>query len=77
MKKTSLYLDEELDRALARRAAEEELTKAELIRRTLAGAVGRAAGRPKPRAVGIASSGRRDLASRDEELLAEGFGEWR
>lgn len=76
MKKTSLYLDEELDRALARRAADEELTKAELIRRTLAGAVGQAA-QPKPRAVGIASSGRSDLASRDESYLADGLGEWR
>jgi hypothetical protein len=76
VKKTSLYIEEELDRALARRAAEEELTKAELIRRVLAGAVGRAR-RPKPQAVGIASSGRPDLASRDEDHLAEGFGEWR
>lgn len=76
MKKTSLYLDEELDRALARRAAEEDLTKAELIRRTLAGAVGHGR-RSKPRAIGIAASGRTDLASRDEDHLVEGFGEWR
>ena len=37
MKKTSLYLDPDLDEALARRAADEGLTKAEFIRRTLAG----------------------------------------
>ena len=36
MKKTSLYLDPDLDEALARRAADEGLTKAEFIRRTLA-----------------------------------------
>ena len=47
MKKTSVYLDDELDRALARRAAEEGLSKAELIRRTLAGVVARPS-RPKP-----------------------------
>ncbi len=41
MKKTSLYLEPELDEALARRAADEGLTKAEFIRRTLAGAVQR------------------------------------
>lgn len=35
LKKTSLYLDEELDHALAARAAEEGVTKAEFIRRNL------------------------------------------
>lgn len=34
-KKTSIYLDEELDQALAAKAAEEGVTKAELIRRNL------------------------------------------
>lgn len=47
MKKTSLYLPPELDEALARRAADEGLTKAELIRRTLEQAVLRP---PRPRA---------------------------
>lgn len=53
LKKTSIYLDEELDAALARRAAEEGITKAEFIRRTLAGAVQRPK-RPRPEAVGLA-----------------------
>lgn len=39
LKKTSIYLDAALDEALARRAAEDGVTKAELIRTTLAGAV--------------------------------------
>jgi predicted DNA-binding protein len=52
LKKTSIYLDEELDQALARRAAEEGLTKAEFIRRTLAAAVQRPK-RPRPAAVGL------------------------
>lgn len=34
-KKTSIYLDEDLDQALAARAAEEGVTKAEFIRRNL------------------------------------------
>lgn len=34
-KKTSIYLDEELDRALAAKASEEGVTKAEFIRRNL------------------------------------------
>lgn len=35
LKKTSIYLDEELDQALALRAAEEGISKAEFIRRNL------------------------------------------
>ena len=52
LKKTSIYLDEDLDQALARRAAEEGITKAEFIRRTLAAAVQRPK-RPRPEAVGL------------------------
>jgi hypothetical protein len=51
LKKTSIYLDEELDAALARRAAEEGITKAEFIRRTLAAVVQRPS-RPRPKAIG-------------------------
>lgn len=35
LKKTSIYLDEEVDQALAARAAEEGVSKAEFIRRNL------------------------------------------
>jgi hypothetical protein len=52
LKKTSIYLDEELDHRLARRAADEGITKAEFIRRTLAGAVQRPQ-RARPEAVGF------------------------
>jgi Ribbon-helix-helix protein, copG family len=41
VKKTSIYLEPTLDEALAKRAAEEGVTKAEFIRRTLWGAVTR------------------------------------
>jgi hypothetical protein len=41
VKKTSIYLEPSLDEALAKRAAQEGVTKAEFIRRTLAGAVTR------------------------------------
>jgi TATA-box binding protein (TBP) (component of TFIID and TFIIIB) len=73
LKKTSIYLDEELDHGLARRAAEEGITKAELIRRSLAGVVQRPK-RPKP-SIGVFRSGRGDLAQNDERYLAEGFGQ--
>jgi hypothetical protein len=41
VKKTSIYLEPALDEALAKRAAEEGLTKAELIRRALTALVSR------------------------------------
>jgi hypothetical protein len=74
VKKTSLYLDPDLDDALARRAADEGLTKAEFIRRTLAAAMQRPR-RPKPTAIGVVHSGRTDLSETIEEHLGEiGFG---
>ena len=68
MKKTSVYLEPDLDEALARRARDEGLTKAEFIRRTLAGAVQRPP-RPRPRAVGLHDDGPPDLAAHDERHL--------
>lgn len=74
LKKTSIYLDEELDHRLARRAAEEGVTKAEFIRRSLAGIVQRP-GRPKPEAVGFDDDAPRDLSAHVDRYLAEsGFG---
>lgn len=74
VKKTSLYLDPEVDRALARRAAVEGVTKAELIRRSLrdAAAGGR---RPRPTRFGV-FAGPDDLSTTVDERLAQtGFGE--
>jgi hypothetical protein len=75
MKKTSLYLDPQVDRALARRAAAEGITKAELIRRSLEEAA-------KPRARQKPSKGvfegPGDVAANVDRYLADtGFGEWR
>jgi hypothetical protein len=75
VKKTSLYLDPDLDEALARRAADEGLTKAEFIRRTLAAAMQKPR-RVKPQAVGIIKGGPSDIAANVDRYLAEtGFGE--
>ncbi|MCW3038829.1 MAG: CopG family transcriptional regulator [Solirubrobacterales bacterium] len=76
MKKTSVYLDDALDHALAQRAAEEGLTKAELIRRTLSGAVQRPK-RPKFEGIGIIDDGGpTDMAANVDRYLTEtGFGE--
>ena len=50
MKKTSIYLETELDSELARAARGDGVTKAELIRRTLRRAVDE---RPRPRVTAI------------------------
>jgi hypothetical protein len=77
VKKTSLYLDEEVDRALAVRAAEQGVTKAELIRLTLAGLVS-GPPRVKPRAVAVVRDGKPGIARDVDSYLGEtGFGEWR
>jgi hypothetical protein len=74
-KKTSLYIDDALDRALAIRAAAEGVTKAELIRLTLGAAVATPA-RIRPKAVGIVRDGRPSIARDiDAYLASTGFGE--
>jgi hypothetical protein len=73
VKKTSIYIEAEIDVALARRAPVEGTTKAELIRQALRDAAGKSI-RVKPQARG-AFRGPADLASRADEHLAEsGFG---
>ncbi len=72
MKKTSLYIDPDVDRALERRAVAEGLTKAELVRRVLADAISQ---RPRPRGRGV-FEGPQDLGSEaDRHLTETGFGE--
>jgi hypothetical protein len=73
LKKTSIYLDEELDHSLARKAADEGMTKAEYIRRTLSNAVEKPR-RPKPKAIGLFRGGPPDLAENAEKYM-DGFGE--
>jgi Ribbon-helix-helix protein, copG family len=73
VKKTSLYLEPDLDEALARRAADEGLTKAEFIRRTLAGALQKPR-RPKPH-VGVFRSSDGLSVRADFDRMLQGFGE--
>ncbi len=69
MKKTSLYLEPELDRALARRAAEAGITKADAIRRALAQFVSDSS---PPRITAIAvGAGPGDVADDVDRHLAE------
>lgn len=74
MKKTSIYIEPDVDVALGRRAAAEGTTKAALIRQALREAAGGSL-RVKPRARGV-FRGPTDLAVRADEYLREsGFGE--
>jgi ribbon-helix-helix CopG family protein len=74
VKKTSIYIERDVDVALSRRAAAEGKTKAELIRAALRQAAGSAL-RAKPRARGV-FDGPADLAEHvDEHLSESGFGE--
>jgi hypothetical protein len=73
VKKTSIYVDPEVDRALDRRAVAEGTTKAALIRDALSRAAAPGRGR-KPRACGV-FEGPGDLARNADHYLAEsGFG---
>lgn len=73
MKKTSVYLEPELDRALARLAASQGISKAEAIRRALTEAV-RGAPRPRITAIGV-GEGPGDVSAEVDRHLAEtGFG---
>ena len=74
MKKTSIYIEADVDVALARQAAEQGTSKAAVIRQALRAAAAGSLG-VKPRARGV-FDGPRDLAvSVDEHLAASGFGE--
>jgi Ribbon-helix-helix protein, copG family len=74
MRKTSIYLDPAVDRALARRATAEGTTKAALIRAALVAATAPAT-RAKPLGCGV-FAGPGDLSTNVDEYLAKtGFGE--
>jgi len=73
MKKTSLYLDPEVDRQLARMAENTGITKAELIRRTLAEATSSASPR-SPRTLGVFEGPGDAAANVDDYLRRTGFG---
>jgi predicted transcriptional regulator len=72
MKKTSLYLEPELDRALDQLAAQEGVSKAEAIRAALRTAVA-SLDRPRIRAIGV-GEGPGDVADNVDRYL-DGFGE--
>jgi predicted transcriptional regulator len=73
MKKTSVYLEPETDRALDRLARVQGISKAEAIRRALDEAVSRA-DRPRIKAIGV-GTGPGDVADNVDRYLEDtGFG---
>jgi hypothetical protein len=72
VKKSSIYLDPELDRALTQAAARQNISKAEFIRETLTAAVADELA-VRPRAIGV-FDGPEDLGEHADAHLA-GFGE--
>jgi predicted transcriptional regulator len=73
MKKTTVYLEPELDRALGRLAATRRISKAEVIRAALRDAA-RQSERPRITAIGL-TRGPGDVADNVDRHLAEtGFG---
>ena len=75
MKKTSVYLEPDVDRALSRLAEAEGKSKAEVIREALAKAARRAPKRPRIKAIGV-GEGPGDVGDNVDRYLREtGFGE--
>jgi predicted transcriptional regulator len=69
VKKTSIYLDPELDRKLTRFAAAQGISKAEAIRRSIEREVSKTR-RPRIRAIGVVE-GPGDVSENDERYLLE------
>ena len=74
VKKTSIYLEPELDLALARRATLAGITKAELIRKTLRASLGGST-QPQLRAIGVGEGPGWISGDVDRALRESGFGE--
>lgn len=72
MKRTTVYLPDELKAALERTAATRGTSEAEVIRSALAATTAEEA-HPRPR-LPLFQSGDSTLAERVDEVLAEGFG---
>lgn len=72
MKRTTIYLPDELKAALERTAAAQGCSEAEVVRSAVAAAVTQAHPRPQ---VPLFDSGDASLAERVDEALAAGFGE--
>ena len=75
MKRTTVFVDEDVLRKLREIAKRENTSVAEVTRKALVEYVSRRrAKRSRLSLVGVGRSGRKDVAERFEELLGKGFG---
>ena len=75
MKRTTVFVDEDVLRKLRELAKRENSSVAEVTRKALVEYVSRRrAKRSCLSLVGVGRSGRKDVAERSEELLGKGFG---
>lgn len=76
MRRTSIYLDAELDLRLKRESRRRGVPMADLVREAVRRYLPAADADPRPPGAGAFASGRTDTAQRAEEILTEsGFGE--
>lgn len=68
MKRTTIYLDESIDRELKRIAKQTGRSRAELIREGVQNIVA-SHKRPLPKSIGMVNSGSNDFADKAEDLL--------
>jgi predicted transcriptional regulator len=73
MKKTTIYLEPELDQAISRLAAQQNISKAEAIRAALRRATSDVE-RPRIKAIGVAHGSGHVAADVDRHLREMGFG---
>ena len=73
VKKTTVYLPDDLKQRVERTAREQKRSEAEIIRAALDEYTSNQAARPRP-TLPLFDSGRGNIAERVDELLAEGFG---
>lgn len=75
MKRTTVFMDEDLLRRLRQIAKRQDITLSDVMRRALERYVSRRQPkRPTLSLIGIGRSGRKDVAEHAEELLRKGFG---
>ncbi len=75
MKRTTIKLPEDLDRAARDEAARRGVTLSEWTREAIAAYLPHQRGRRRLLAAGAGNSGRSDISERIEEILAEEWGE--
>ena len=72
--KTTVYLDAEVYRRLKILGRSRSASPAALLRQAVAAYTDKHGTRRRPRSIGAGASGTADLASRVDEVLADGFG---